>query len=204
VVIPLLKRLEDQSRALQQICSDFGANDIRFLVEHDLNVFAETRRIVVTGRLCVTKGFHDGIGGQDLLFCFAHRVGSTSGTYTWLIRGFTSCKISHNVLGADSLASTGLTRHDDGLVLAVVDHFPSDELAVLQHYSIGQAVGLRKGLLCYSKQMRCLSLAVLARIYLDHTGNIERVDSCEGIGGNQDDAAICVYFLLRITQFDCL
>ena len=47
---------------------------------------------------------------------------------------------------------------------------------------------IRESLLCYSKQMRRLCLALLAGVNLNHARDVERVDAGEGVGSNKDDA----------------
>lgn len=59
--LSLVHGLEDETRSLQKVGPDLGANnfDRGFVAgfgELNLDVFAETRRVVVPGRLGVTKG----------------------------------------------------------------------------------------------------------------------------------------------------
>lgn len=52
--------------------------------------------------------------------------------------------------------------------------------------------------------MRCAIGSLLAGIDLHHAGDIERVDSREGICCNQHDTRVCVDLLLQVAQLDGL
>lgn len=58
--------LEDDSRLLQQIRPHVGPDDVEVLVEVDLDVLPEARRVVVPRRLGVADRLHDWRGGNDL------------------------------------------------------------------------------------------------------------------------------------------
>ena len=131
VVIPLLKRLKDQSRPFQQVCPDLRTNDVCLLVEHDLDVFAEAGGVVVSRGFGVTEGFHDRVGGQDLLFCLGHGVDLAS-SLAWVVWRLACRKVSHDVFGADGLTRTRLSRDDDGLVLLVSQHVAVGVLALTE------------------------------------------------------------------------
>lgn len=54
--------LEYQSRALQEVGSDFGPHNVGVGIKLDFNISAKARTVVVSSRLCIPKRFHDGIG----------------------------------------------------------------------------------------------------------------------------------------------
>lgn len=54
MVIPLLGDLEDYPGLLEEVGPHAGANDVETLVKVNLNVFAETTRVIVTGCLGVS------------------------------------------------------------------------------------------------------------------------------------------------------
>ena len=56
--------LKDDSGFFQQICPHAGADDVELLVEVDLDVLAEPRRVVVPRGFRVAYGLHDRRGRQ--------------------------------------------------------------------------------------------------------------------------------------------
>jgi len=57
VVVPLVGALRNDSRLFQQILLDFCSFDHTIFAEVDVDVFAETRGIVVSDRFRISKGY---------------------------------------------------------------------------------------------------------------------------------------------------
>ena len=83
----------------------------------NLDVFPESRGVVIPRRFGIPKRFHDGIRSQYLFLGLAHpsrsRSNLSSFRLLWILDG---CKISHYVLGADSFSSSGFTAYHDRLI----------------------------------------------------------------------------------------
>ena len=56
VVVPLLRVLVHNPRLLQQVLIHFSSLDGSILVEENVDVFPEARRVVVPHSFCVAKG----------------------------------------------------------------------------------------------------------------------------------------------------
>ena len=56
VVVPLLRVLVHDAGLLQQVLVHFGSLDRSILVEENVDVFPEPRRVVVPHGFCVAKG----------------------------------------------------------------------------------------------------------------------------------------------------
>ena len=56
VIVSLARILSDNSRLFQQILFDVGPFDDAVLVKANVDVLAETRRVVITHRLSVAEG----------------------------------------------------------------------------------------------------------------------------------------------------
>lgn len=63
VVVSFRLGLEDETRSLEQVGLDLGTHNVALLVKLDLDVFTKSRRVVISGGFCVTKSFHNRIGG---------------------------------------------------------------------------------------------------------------------------------------------
>lgn len=151
-----------------------------------LYIFAESRRVVVSRRLCVSECLHDGVRCQDLLFRLTHPAATLIGaallllfTTAWPVRILDCSKVSHNVLGRDRLASSRLSRDDDGLVLFVSDH------TSIGVFGNGKEMGLEL-------------TSTLARICLDDLRAVQ-IELEEGIDGDEHDTRVGVNESLRIS-----
>ena len=72
MVIAFFERLEDKPRPFEQVGANLCSDNVRVLVEQNLNVFAKAGGIVVSSGLRIAKSFHDWIRRQDLLFGSGH------------------------------------------------------------------------------------------------------------------------------------
>lgn len=57
MIVSLARILSNNSRLFQQILFDVGSFDDAILVEANVDVLAETRRVVITHRLSVAEGW---------------------------------------------------------------------------------------------------------------------------------------------------
>ena len=57
VVISFARILNDDSRLFQQVLFDVGSFDDAIFIETDIDVLAETRRVIITHRLGVSEGY---------------------------------------------------------------------------------------------------------------------------------------------------
>ena len=66
MVIPLLRRLEDDARLLEKVCPHVGAHDVMKAVEFDLDVFPEATAVVIPCRLGIADRLEE--GGHEMIY----------------------------------------------------------------------------------------------------------------------------------------
>ena len=119
--------LENNSRLLEQVGVDITRGELASQTEVDSDELTESRRVVVTSCLGVTKSLHGGIGSDNLIL-----KGSASLESRGVVASIADLagsaesgndgKILDNSLGVDSLASSGLASNQHGLIVSLSQH----------------------------------------------------------------------------------
>ena len=104
--------LKNDSRLFQQVSPHVGSNDLEGSVEIDLDVFAESRRVVVPCRFRISDGLHNWRWREDSFLDLS----------LGLRRSADGGEVSHRVLRAHSFASAGLAGNDNRLVPIITEN----------------------------------------------------------------------------------
>merc|ERR1719266_2725969 len=175
VVGPLHLLLLSDTRLLQQVGHDVATRQLASSVEVDTDELTETGRVVVPGRLGITVGLQNGVGGHNLVL-------KRDLLLRLLAARSDNGQVGDDLLGVLSLAGTRLASDQHGLILLV-----------LQHATVGS--------LSNGPQMGWDLVPPLAKIDLGDPVGVERV-TLVGVDNNHEETRVGVDHLALVTGLE--
>ena len=113
VEVALVGDLTNHTRLLEEVVVDVRSDGLTLGVEVDFEIFSESRRVVVSQRLCVSERFEQWICGQHHVHHLLNRR---------VLASRDICDVLHESLRSFCLSCSGFTGDNDALVLLVGVH----------------------------------------------------------------------------------
>jgi len=119
--------LEGNSRLFQKVSVDITGGELASDLEVNTDEFTESRRVIVTDGLGVTKSLHSWVSSDDLIFEGSATLERWSflGLFSFVFiasKGANDGKVLDDSLGVDSLTGSRFTSNQHRLVLAGSEH----------------------------------------------------------------------------------